>query len=133
MPKMTKAPGGQINKRHNPLAEEYIPQQTFKWKTAKRRKHDDEDNEEHFVDTKASRKILQIGRELAEQDENENQVPRPAPANTAFDFSTRLGEDELDEEPVAQYEDEEEWGDEEEVVEVDMEVRMGTFSQTTQY
>ncbi|KAF2197970.1 bystin [Delitschia confertaspora ATCC 74209] len=117
MPKAAKA-GSRDGMRHNPLTEDYVPSQTFKQKAAKRGKRSrDDHDEEHYVDSKASKRILQIGRELAEEDENEQQIRRPAPANLAFDFEARLGEEESDEEPAAQYDNEEAWGDEEEEIE----------------
>jgi essential nuclear protein 1 len=118
MPKTPKAGAVRDAQRHNPLAEEYVPSNPFKQKAPKRQKRArDEDDQEHFVDSKASRRILDIGRGLAEEDEQENQISRPPTANPAFDFDTRLGEDDDEEEPTAQYEDEEAWGDEDEEVE----------------
>jgi len=123
MPKNPKSPGGRQDQRHNPLAEEYVPSNPFKQKSAKRQKQArDEDNGEHFVDSKSSRKILDIGRDLAEEDERENQAQRPPVANPAFDFETRLGEDEV-EEPAEQYdEDDGAWGsdDDDEVEEIEI-------------
>ncbi|KAF2686880.1 Bystin-domain-containing protein [Lentithecium fluviatile CBS 122367] len=117
MPKTPKSPGSRDSQRHNPLTEDYVPTHSFKQKPAKRQKRSrDESDGELFVDSKSSRKILEIGRELAEEAESENQVRRPPLANPAFDFETRLGEDDS-EEPHAQYEDDEAWGDEEEEVE----------------
>jgi essential nuclear protein 1 len=65
------------------------------------------------VDSKASRKILKIGQELADEDEAENQASKP---NSAFDFESRFpdGDEEQD-----SYEEAEAWGDEEEEVEFD--------------
>ena len=42
---------------------------------------------------RARAKFSEIERDLAEE-ERENQAPRPPVANPAFDFETRLGEDE---------------------------------------
>lgn len=118
MPKTPKPATGRDAQRHNPLAEEYVPSNPWKQKAPKRQKRDrDEAEADHFVDSKASRKILEIGRDLAEEDERENQARRPPQANPAFDFETRLGEDELEEEPTTQYDDEEAWGEEEEEIE----------------
>lgn len=61
------------------------------------------------MDSKASRKILKIGQELADEAEGENRVEKP---DTAFDFESRFEDDE--EEP---FEDAEAWGDEDEEVE----------------
>jgi essential nuclear protein 1 len=99
-------------RRHNPLEEDLTASGPLKTKSGKRKsRHQDEG--EQFVDSKASRKILRIGQELADEDAEENQVQKP---NTAFDFESRLdGEDE--EEP---FEDAEAWGDEEEVEEIEL-------------
>jgi essential nuclear protein 1 len=122
MPKVPKSPGGQ--QRHNPLAEEYAPSDPFKSKPAKRQKRNKEEKEdEKYVDSKSSRKILDIGRELEEEDERENQVQRQE-ANPAFDFETRMGEDNVvpeEDEVVYNEDDEEAWGeDDEEVEEVEI-------------
>ena len=94
----------------NPLETEYEATISTKTKSVKRKARPDED-EEQFVGSKASRKILGMAQELAEEDENEegNQVQKP---NPAFDFNSRF-EDDV-EEPI---EDHEAWGDEEEDVE----------------
>ncbi|KAF2710069.1 rRNA processing protein-like protein Bystin [Pleomassaria siparia CBS 279.74] len=115
MPKNPKSPGGRESQRHNPLVEEYVPSNPWKQKSKRQKQARDEADGDHFVDSKSSKKILEIGRDLAEEDEKENQARQPSVANPAFDFETRLGEDE---DLTAQYEDEEEvWGDEEEEVE----------------
>ncbi|KAJ4376103.1 snoRNA-binding rRNA-processing protein [Neocucurbitaria cava] len=120
MPKAPKSPGAR-EQRHNPLAEEYAPSDPWKNKPAKRQKRnkDDKEGEQNFVDSKSSRRILEIGRELEEEDERENQVRRPKEANPAFDFETRLGEDDDGVEgEEGQFEDDEEaWGEEEDEVE----------------
>jgi essential nuclear protein 1 len=115
MPKIPKSPGPREAQRHHPLTEDYAPSNAYTTKPAKRRKRErDEKDEEHFIDAKASRKILEIGRDLAEEDEQENQARRPPTANPAFDFEARLGEDDDTEEPSLQYDGDEAWGDEEE-------------------
>ncbi|KAF2269749.1 Bystin-domain-containing protein [Lojkania enalia] len=118
MPKAPKSPGPRDAQRHNPLTEDYAPSNPWKQKAPKRRKRSrDETKEESFVDSKASRKILDIGRDLAEEEERENQARRPPAANPAFDFEARLGEDNSVGEPTEQYDDDEAWGEEEEEVE----------------
>jgi essential nuclear protein 1 len=98
-------------RRHNPLEHDLTASGPLKTKSGKRKSRT-EDGEEKFVDSKASRKILRIGQELADEDEAENQdhVARP---NPAFDFESRF-EDEDEQEP---FEDQEAWGEEEEEVE----------------
>jgi essential nuclear protein 1 len=123
MPKAPKSPGAG-GTRHNPLAEEYAPSE-FKSKPAKRQKRskDDKDGEQSYVGSKSSRKILDMGEELAEEEKNESRSRKPEDANPAFDFETRLGEDEIEDfvEEAGQGEDDEAWGeDEEEVEEVEI-------------
>jgi len=118
MPKAPKSPGAAVQQRHNPLAEEYAPSDPWKSKPAKRQKRNKEEKEDDkFVDSKSSRKILDIGRELEEEDERENRVQRQEGANPAFDFESRMGEEE-----AAHIEhDDEAWGeDDEEVEEVEI-------------
>jgi essential nuclear protein 1 len=98
------------NRRHNPLEDDLLATGPLRTKTGKRKARD-EDGEEKFVDSKASRKILRIGQELADEEEEGEAVTKPS---TAFDFESRF-EDE--EEPEGTYDDEEAWGDEYEVVE----------------
>jgi essential nuclear protein 1 len=123
MPKAPKSPGVR-DQRHNPLAEEYAPSDPWKNKSAKRQKRNKDTKEEEpsYVDSKSSRKILEIGRELEEEDERESQSKRPKEANRAFDFETRMGEDDVPVEEIVQLEDDEEaWGeDDEEVEEVEI-------------
>lgn len=121
MPKAPKSPGaGQ--QRHNPLAEEYAPSDPFKQKPAKRQKRDKDDKgEQGYVDSKSSRKILDIGRELEEEDARENEAGRPQGANPAFDFETRIGEDDdLPDENIQYDDDDEAWGEDDEVEEVEI-------------
>jgi essential nuclear protein 1 len=99
-------------RRHNPLEHDLTAAGPLKAKSGKRKsRHQDE--EEKFVDSKASRKILRIGQELADEDEIENQVQKP---NLAFDFESRFEDEGEEQEP---YEDAEAWGDEDEEVEFD--------------
>jgi essential nuclear protein 1 len=128
MPKAPKSPGVR-DQRHNPLAEEYAPSDPWKNKAPKRQKRskdDKEEDEQKYVDSKSSRKILEIGRELQEEDAREAKAQRPQEAkaqrpqeaNPAFDFETRMGEDDMGEGDFVQAdEDDEAWGDEDEEVE----------------
>jgi essential nuclear protein 1 len=113
MPKaMTPVSAERQARRHNPLEEDLTAIGPLKNRPGKRKsRHQDEG--EQFVDSKASRKILRIGQELADEDAEENQVQKP---NTAFDFESRFGGEE-DEEP---FEDAEAWGDEEEAEEIEL-------------
>jgi essential nuclear protein 1 len=107
MPKAT-TPSRSTGRRHNPLADDILSngQVRTTTKPGKKRSHksandDDDDTEnrkEGFIDAKASRKILQIGQDLAEEEAAEQQkILDEAGAgqqhNKAFDFSTRFGDD----------------------------------------
>jgi essential nuclear protein 1 len=120
MPRVPKSPGVQ-GQRHNPLAEEYLPSDPYKNKVKRtKRNKSEDDNEQGYVDSKSSRKILEIGRELEEEDERENHNGAPKAANPAFDFESRIGEEDLDEHVEGQFDDdddEEAWGEEEEEME----------------
>lgn len=107
MPKAT-TPSRSTGRRHNPLADDILSTSQVRTttKTGKKRSHksadgDDDDAEnrkEAFIDAKASRKILQIGQDLAEEDAAEQQkILDEAGAgqqhNKAFEFSTRFGDE----------------------------------------
>ena len=120
MPKAPKSPALR-EQRHNPLAEEYAPSDPWKNKAPrrqKRNKSDNEDDEQKYVDSKSSRKILEIGRELEEEDARENKARRPQEANPAFDFESRMtGDDTAGQDLVQADEDDEAWGDDDDEVE----------------
>jgi essential nuclear protein 1 len=121
MPKIPRP--AQANERHNPLAEEYSPVQAFKQKAPKKRNRRDETEEDHVIDTKASRKILRIGQDLADEDEEERKARyAEQQTNPAFDFESRFANDvqSEEEEDAGKWDDEEAWGDEEEVFEVEV-------------
>lgn len=114
MPKATTpVASGRQERRHNPLEDDLTATGILKSKSGKRKsRHEDE--EEKFVDAKASRKILRIAQELADDDETQQNLEQGEKINTAFDLSSRFETSEGDEE----YDDDGEvWGDEDEVVE----------------
>ena len=126
MPKATTpSRSAAAGRRHNPLADDvlstgHIRTQPSKKSQRRSQAEKDEENGERFVDAKASRKILQIGQELADEDDAEQRVARGdtgGKVNTAFDFGSRLEDDE----PVSDDDEkfgEDQWDDEEEVEEV---------------
>ncbi|RAH64835.1 snoRNA-binding rRNA-processing protein ENP1 [Aspergillus aculeatinus CBS 121060] len=114
-------------RRHNPLAEDMLTPaghlRTQASKKANRKSRQDEEQEdgERFVDAKMSSKILRIGQELAEEDAAEQKLSMGATTdktNTAFDFESRLEDEEFlsDDE---RFQDEQ-WDDVEEVEEVEV-------------
>jgi essential nuclear protein 1 len=98
-------------RRHNALEDDLLATGPLRTKPGKRKAGREEGEEDKYIDSKASRKILRIGQELADEDQESRIV---AKSNTAFDFESRF-EDEEDRE--AEFEDEEAWGDEDEIVE----------------
>jgi essential nuclear protein 1 len=97
-------------RRHNPLEDDLLATGPLRSKPTRRKSGKLDESEENFVDSRASRNILRIGQELADEEEETQRIPKP---NTAFDFNSRLEDEDQD----AGYEDEEAWGDEDEIVE----------------
>ncbi|KAJ5116524.1 hypothetical protein N7456_000872 [Penicillium angulare] len=127
MPKATSSRAAAA-RRHNPLAEDISSAGQLRTQTGKkekRRPQDGEDGEEaqqqRFIDAKMSRKILQIGQELADEDAAERELTKGAmqpKSNAAFEFDTRFEEEPLSDDE--NFQNEEEWVDDEvEQVEVD--------------
>ncbi|GKZ26747.1 snoRNA-binding rRNA-processing protein [Aspergillus brasiliensis] len=125
MPKATSSRSAAA-RRHNPLAEDYMTSghlrtQSTKKSNRKSRQEDDQEDGERFVDAKMSRKILQIGQELAEEDAEEQRATAGAAAdktNAAFDFESRLEGDEAFSDDEKFQDDQ--WDDEEEIEEVEV-------------
>ncbi|KAL1965440.1 hypothetical protein VTN77DRAFT_5696 [Rasamsonia byssochlamydoides] len=111
-------------RRHNPLADDILSVGHLRTKSNKRKKSRDSDDEDgnHYIDAKLSRKILQIGQDLAEEEAAERRAALGESAekiNSAFDFSSRFENEEQfseDEDKFA----EDQWGDEEEVEEAEI-------------
>ncbi|KAK1071961.1 snoRNA-binding rRNA-processing protein [Friedmanniomyces endolithicus] len=125
-------------RRHNPLSEEYSPTTPLKQKAGKKRKqsHGEENAPEGYVDSKASRRILDLGQGLADEDEAEREAKRPATASSVFDglgggfprdvVSDDEGEGGVE---VGEYDNEEAWGSEEEVEEIEVDPQdLDTFN-----
>ncbi|KAI9681538.1 MAG: snoRNA-binding rRNA-processing protein [Caeruleum heppii] len=116
MPKATTPTSPALRQawRHNPLSDDLVATGPLRTKSGKRKARREEDAEESFVDSKASRKILKIGQDLADEDLLSNRIEA---VNPAFAFESRFEDDLIQEEEV-QYDDDEAWGDaEEEIVE----------------
>jgi essential nuclear protein 1 len=109
-------------RRHAPLEDDLVATGHLSTKAPKRKAgKGDEDSEDKFVDAKASRKILKIGQELADEEEERAQASRitTSTTNAAFNFESRFDDDEPDLRGETYDDDgEEAWGDaDEEVVE----------------
>lgn len=95
---------------HNPLSDDIIATGTLKAKSHKRKARQDNVQEDGYVDSKSSRKILRIGQQLV--DEEQDARGRNG-QNSAFTFESRVDiEDNVDED--YHVEDEDAWGDEDE-------------------
>lgn len=122
MPKATSSRAAAAARRHNPLAEDIIGAghlRTDPSKKSKRQSKTDKDQEngERFVDAKTSRKILQIGQELADEDEDERKDTRGVTAeqpSRAFGFESRISDEDSFSDDGGKF-NEDQWDDEEEV------------------
>lgn len=86
-------------RRHNPLAEDITSAGHLRTESSKKGKgkaaDEEGENGQRFVDAKMSRNILQLGQELADEDAAEQAKGAAKPkSNGAFEFDTRVEEDE---------------------------------------
>ncbi|KAL6891111.1 Bystin domain-containing protein [Trichoderma longibrachiatum] len=116
MPKATTPTATRPGRRHNPLEDDVLATGILRNKPTKRKGKDVDESEETFVDSKASKNILRIGRELMEEENADKPVQKTTVDN--FGFDSRFGEEDGEQKG---YDDEEAWGDEDEMVE-DVEV-----------
>lgn len=112
MPKATTPVGERQGRRHNPLEADILGGSGIlrSGKTAKKSKEEKE--EDHFVNSKQSARILQLGRELADEDDDQNK-PAGESRKSAFDVDSRFAQD--DDKDDNRFDDEEAWGEEEEI------------------
>ncbi|RSM19329.1 hypothetical protein CDV31_001751 [Fusarium ambrosium] len=113
MPKATTPTASRQTRRHNPLEDDITATGILKNKPSKRRSHGGDNEEENFVDDRASRTILRIGRELAEEENAGKAISKPTV--DTFGYDSRFDDEAEDEHKV--YDDDEAWGDDDEVVE----------------
>lgn len=121
MPKATTPTAARQGRRHNPLEEDVIATGILRTKPGKRKSNNQDAGEgdvEHYVDAKASRNILRIGRELADEDESARNIAKQQqqPAPDTFGYDSRF-DDEDDGGDQVYGDDDEAWGDDDEVVE----------------
>lgn len=110
-PRTPGSSGPRNARRHNPLSDDIVATGPLREKT-KKRKIRSGDAEDKFVDSGSSRKILKIGQDLLEEEQEENVVTAP---NPAFAFESRFAQ-ESDSDEDARIGGEEAWGDEDEDV-----------------
>ncbi len=96
-------------RRHKPLSDDITSVGPLRTKSNKRKAKQLADENDRYVDSRSSRKILKIGQDLLEEEKKENSTSAP---NRAFTIESRFGSvGELDED--ADEEAEVEWSDEE--------------------
>ncbi|RDA95013.1 hypothetical protein CP533_2102 [Ophiocordyceps camponoti-saundersi (nom. inval.)] len=117
---MPKAPAPMAERqarRHNPLEDDILATGVLRNKPSKKRPRG-QDEDQGFVDSRASRDILRIGRELVDEEDAERRAVREEPVVDNFVYSSRVEEAEAEVNAGHAYEDDDDgWGDEEEVVE----------------
>lgn len=116
MPKATTptSPALRQARRHNPLSDDLVASGPLRTKSKKRKATTDQHQADNYVDAKSSRRILDIGQALDDEAKGEHPVQAP---NTAFQFESRQGGDVDAEDEGQDREDEDTWGDDDELVE----------------
>lgn len=110
MPKATTpvSPGVRQARRHNPLSDDLVASGPLRTKSKKRKATTDGASGDTYVDAKSSRRILEIGQALAEEERGKH--PGQAP-NAAFAFESRFEGDVNLEDEGQGPEDDDTWGD----------------------
>lgn len=117
MPKATTPVAERQGRRHNPLEADILGGSgILRSEKAAKKSKDEKKNEDHFVNSKQSARILQLGRELADEDDDENK-PAGSSRKSAFDVDSRFAQE--DDRDDNRFEDEEAWGEEEEEIELE--------------
>ncbi|KAA8649249.1 hypothetical protein EYZ11_003053 [Aspergillus tanneri] len=126
MPKATPSRSAAA-RRHNPLAEDIMSAGHLRTQSSKKGKQKSrsdvvQEDGERFVDAKLSRKILQIGQELAEEDAAERRESMGTTGdmvNSAFNFESRFEENGVLSDDDEKFRDDQ-WDEEEEIEEVEV-------------
>lgn len=100
-------------RRHAPLEEDLTATGPLRHRSRKRKARPEDDGS-GYVDSRSSKKILKIGQDLADEEQQENGASAP---NTAFTFESRFGEAGEAENEEDQYDDEGWKDDEDDIVE----------------
>lgn len=121
MPKAVTPRSEDAERQRGPLADEILSAGHLRTKSGKRKSRSDEEDMDHYIDSKTSKRILQIGQDLADEEATESRTAIPSEeknVDSAFDFGSRFrAEDMSEEEDDGIYGDEDQWGDEDEEVE----------------
>lgn len=121
MPKATTPRDERQARRHNPLENDILATGLLRNKPTKKKSKSNEPVDDSFVDSKASRNILRIGRELAEEENAERATFIPEPTIDSFGYDSRF-DDGLDGDEAKTYGDDEAWGDDDDEVVEEIEV-----------
>ncbi len=110
MPKSTTTTlsAGRRVRRHNPLSDDLVTSGPLRTRSKKRKSGTNDVEGDSYVDAKSSRRILEIGQALAEEERND--YPRQV-HNAAFAFDSRFGGDVESEEEEQSRDDDDTWGD----------------------
>lgn len=116
MPKATTPKAERPPRRHNPLENDILATGLLRNKPTKSKSKSPGQADESFVDSKASKNILRIGRELAEEENAERSAVIPEPTIDSFGYDGRFDDGERTEDSKT-YDEDEAWGDDDEVLE----------------
>ena len=110
MAKNTTITADSSQRRHQrPLEQDLIATGPLRSTPKKRKARRGDDEDEHYVDSKSSRKILKIGRDL--QDEEDQALSKSKASDEAFTFKSRptqtVDRPEDEDQPEEVWEDEE--------------------------
>ncbi|OAA55338.1 rRNA processing protein [Niveomyces insectorum RCEF 264] len=113
MPKAVSPAAVRQGRRHNPLDEDLLARGLLRQKAPKRKSKGgkDGDESEGYVDAQSSKRILQLGRELEAEGDDDGAGAGQAAQVDAFGFGSRFA-DEDDEAPFGDDDDGGEWADE---------------------
>lgn len=103
-------------RRHNPLETDIVGGSGILRSGGKKSKSKPDKEKASYVEAKQSARILQLGQQLADEEDSANTIPTEQ--KSAFDADSRFTPDD-DDKDDGTYGDEASWGDEDEEVEVD--------------
>ena len=126
MPKATTPTSVRHGRRHNPLEDDMLATGILKSRPSKSKKHENEDQAQ-FVESKASKQILKLGRELAQEEQQEADAAAPvrvgfeegAARSLDFEDDDDIEEDAFEDVDETFGDDQDQQGDSREEIEVD--------------
>ncbi|KAG6139393.1 hypothetical protein E4U47_003471 [Claviceps purpurea] len=121
MPKAIAPKAERPARRHNPLENDILATGLLRNKPTKSKSKTSAETDESFIDSKASKNILRIGRQLAEEESAESAALVPEPIVDSFGYDVRFDDGQAAEETHG-HEEDEAWGDDDEDVVEEIEV-----------